>query len=115
MTWISVAFRLAFVVALAALLGWMLGYTLEAVIVVLALVVAFWQYQMQRVQSWLNDPGKPPPDAYGIWGELVSRIYLHQRKHVEVRAQLQSTIEYLQDSFAAIMGHCRTGNVKMQT
>ncbi len=47
-------------------------------------------------------PEQAPPDAYGIWGELVARFYIHQRKNSEAQALLQSTVEYLEDSFAAM-------------
>lgn len=102
MNWISAALRILLLVLLAAALGWFLGHPLESVLAVLALVVGFWLYQMQRVQRWLNDPGKAPPDAWGVWGDLLTRIYTQRRMHLEAQATLQSTIEYLQDSFAAI-------------
>ena len=89
-------------VAVSAALGWMYGYTREAVIFVLLLWIGFWLYQMHRAQLWLNSAEKLPPDADGIWGELFSRIYSQQRTNSRENAQLQSTVEYLQDSFAAM-------------
>ena len=89
-------------VALSAALGSIYGYPQEAVILALLGLIGFWLYQMQRVQVWLNGPEQSPPDAYGIWGELLARIYFHQRKNSEAQALLQSTVEYLEDSFAAM-------------
>jgi two-component system phosphate regulon sensor histidine kinase PhoR len=102
MSWIREAGRILLVLALAAGLGSIYGYAREAVIVVLLVLVGLWLYQMNRVQTWLNAPHQAPPAAYGIWGVLLGRMYLHQRTSEEAQEQLQSTVEYLQDSFAAM-------------
>ena len=102
MGWLTAAVQIFGALVLAALLGSMYGLTLEAVILVLLLLIGFWLYQMERVQLWLKEPKQAPPDAYGIWGELLARIYFHQRKNAEAQARLQSTVEYLQDSFGSM-------------
>jgi len=102
MSWLAAAGRIAVAAALAAAVGSIYGYPLEAVIAVLLALIGFWLYQMQRVQLWLNEPKQAPPDAYGIWGELLARIYIHQKRNSEAQAQLQSTVQYLEDSFAAM-------------
>jgi two-component system phosphate regulon sensor histidine kinase PhoR len=102
MSWFAASIRILVVTLVAAALGAYYGFAVEAIIALLLLVIGVWLYQMQRVQTWLNDPGEAPPDAFGIWGELLTRIYSLQRQHVEAQARLQSTVEYLQDSFAAI-------------
>jgi two-component system, OmpR family, phosphate regulon sensor histidine kinase PhoR len=102
MSWFTAASRIAVVATLSAALGSICGYPQETVILVLLALIGFWLYQMQRVQLWLNEPNQAPPDAYGIWGELLARIYFHQRKNLEAQALLQSTVEYLEDSFAAM-------------
>jgi len=94
--------RILLIVGLAAALGAMYGYMLEAAVTVLLAVFAGWYYQLHRVKVWLNAPEELPPDAGGIWGDLLARMYLHQRKNTEAQAHLQSTVEYLQDSFAAM-------------
>jgi len=102
MSWLAAASRIVLVVALSAALGSMYGYPREAVILALLGLIGFWLYQMQRVQVWLNGPEQSPPDAYGIWGELLARIYFHRRKNLEAQALLQSTVEYLENSFKAM-------------
>ncbi|NQX89038.1 MAG: phosphate regulon sensor histidine kinase PhoR [Halioglobus sp.] len=102
MSWVSASIRVLVVVLLAGALGAYYGIALEAITAALVLVILFWVYQMHRVQAWLDNPGEAPPDAFGIWGELLTRMYALQRQHMEAQAQLQSTVEYLQDSFAAI-------------
>lgn len=102
MSWVTEASRLLLLLALSAALGSLYGYAQEAIILVLLAWIGFWLYQMQRMHLWLNNPDKLPPDAYGSWGELFTRIYFRQRKSSKEQAQLQSTVEYLQDSFAAM-------------
>jgi len=83
-------------------LGWFYGQPLWAVAGTLVALVVHWLIQMRRVQVWLLDPEQPPPEIYGIWGDLLSRIYQQQKKAREAQAQLQSTVDYLQDSFASM-------------
>ena len=102
MSWYKALVRLLLLLALSAALGSLYGYAREAVILTLVAWIGFWLYQMQRAQLWLNDPRQLPPDAYGSWGEIFARIYSQQKKSSEVQARLQSTVEYLEDSFAAM-------------
>jgi two-component system phosphate regulon sensor histidine kinase PhoR len=102
MSWLAAATRIGFLVILAALLGGYFGYPWAAVIVTMVLLIAYWLYQMRLIQLWLNDPGQRPPDVYGIWGDLLAQIYQHHRKDREVQEQLQSTVDYLRDSFSSM-------------
>jgi two-component system phosphate regulon sensor histidine kinase PhoR len=102
MSWLSVAFRVAALLAAAGLLGWYYGEPLWAVAGTLVALVAHWLLQMRKVQIWLQNPEQTPPEIYGIWGDLLSRIYQQQKKSREAQARLQSTIDYLQDSFASM-------------
>jgi len=102
MSWLAAAGRILALAAACTLIGWFYGYPLEAFTLSLCGLVGFWLYQMQRVQNWLRDPVQPPPDAFGIWGELLAQIYQHQRRNREVQKQLQAHVNYLQDSFASM-------------
>jgi two-component system phosphate regulon sensor histidine kinase PhoR len=102
MSWSATAIRIIFAVIAASLVGGYYGYALQTVVVLLLCLIVLWIYQMYRVQDWLHDPELPPPDAYGVWGELLARIYLHQRKDREVRKQLEENIKYLRDSFSSM-------------
>jgi two-component system phosphate regulon sensor histidine kinase PhoR len=102
MSWFAAVGQILFLVVASAALGSLYGYPLQAIILVLLAIFAFWFYQMRRVQQWLREPTQTPPDTYGIWGELLSRIYAHQRKNLEAQKRLQFTVKYLQDSFAAM-------------
>lgn len=102
MSWLSAASRIFYLTALAAALGWYYGRPLLAVALALLCLVLFWLYQLRRVQRWLEDPEQPPPDIYGLWGDLLARIYLNQRRNRETRERLQSTVKYLRDSMASM-------------
>lgn len=102
MSWLAAVGPIFMLVLLSAAVGGIYGRPLEAMILGLLGLIGFWLYQMQRVQLWLKEPKQAPPDVYGIWGELLARIYVHQRKNMDDQSRLQSTVEYLQDSFAAI-------------
>jgi two-component system, OmpR family, phosphate regulon sensor histidine kinase PhoR len=102
MSWLAAASRIVLVAALSAALGSIYGYPQEAVILALLGLIGFWLYEMQRVQIWLNGPEQSPPDAYGIWGELLTRIYFHRKRSMEAQVLLQSTVEYLENSFKAM-------------
>ncbi|MGL4566195.1 MAG: phosphate regulon sensor protein PhoR, partial [Halioglobus sp.] len=102
MSWLSAAFRIGLLLAVAGLLGWHYGQPLWAVAATLFSLVLFWIYQMQRVQSWLRSPGLPPPATYGIWGDIISQIYQLQKQGRDSSAQLQSTVDYLQASFSSM-------------
>jgi two-component system phosphate regulon sensor histidine kinase PhoR len=102
MTWLTAAARICTLLFVAAVLGWYYGQPLAAVTIALVGLVLLWLYQMYQVQRWLRQPGEPPPEVYGIWGDLLSQIYQLQRKGGEARARLQSTVDYLQDSFASM-------------
>jgi len=97
-----VATRVFFLTVLAAAVGFYYGYPWVAVMITLISVLAYWLYQLRRMQLWLQDPRQRPPDVYGIWGELLAQIYVHQRKNKEVQESLRSTVNYLQDSFASM-------------
>ncbi len=102
MGWMAALGRISLLVAAAAIIGAIYGYPLAGAAIALVGVILFWQVQMHRVQSWLSDPKKLPPDVYGIWGELSARIYLQQRNHKKVQKRLQSNIDHLQDSLSSM-------------
>ena len=102
MSWRSAALKVAMLLAAAALLGWYYGHPLWAVAGALVGLVVHWLIQMRRVQIWLQDPEQSPPEIYGIWGDLLSHLYQQQKQGRKARADLQSTVDYLQDSFASM-------------
>ena len=85
MTWLSAAVRIGTLLAVCASVGWYYGKPLVAVTCALAGLVVLWLYQMYRVQQWLRESGRPPPEIYGIWGDLLSQIHQLQKRGGEAR------------------------------
>lgn len=101
-TWLSTVVRILSINGVALAIGWYLGHPLQAVLLSLAGLVVFWLYQLRVIQRWLQHPEQPPPDSFGIWGDILSRIYRQQKEAREARSRLQSTVDYLRESFAAM-------------
>jgi two-component system phosphate regulon sensor histidine kinase PhoR len=102
MSWLKAAVPLLASVALAAVLGSLYGYMLETIILALALWLMVWMYQLQKLKSWLNAPEKAPYDSPGVWSDIFTRIYSQHKTSRDAQARLQSTVNYLQESFAAM-------------
>ena len=102
MEWLTALSRLAGVILLGTSLGWYLGSPLWGTLIAALAALVFWSTQIWRLQQWLGDSSTPPPDLYGIWGEVIARIYKYQREATANQERLQSTIDYLLDSFSAM-------------
>ena len=102
MPWISLIFRLLCFLGAGTALGWYTGQPWLGAVAALALVLLFWCYQMWRLLHWLEFSGELPKGIYGLWGEIVSRIYRRQKEDEKTRQHLQSTVDYLLESFASM-------------
>jgi len=102
MQWFVPTSRILAFVAGGILLGWYFGYPLAGATLALLAVVMFWSYQMSRLQQWLQAPDSPPGDIYGVWGDIVAHIYRRQRVAAMDQKRLQSTLDYLLESFASM-------------
>lgn len=98
----AAVFRLLGFVALGAALGWYLGNALYGALAAALAVLLFWTVQIWRLRRWLADTDQAPPDLHGIWGEMIARIYKQQRDATATGSRLQTTVDYLLDSFAAM-------------
>jgi len=94
--------KLLFLLLGSMAVGWMLGYPAEAVAVGFGLVSLNWLLQIWRMRRWLEQPDQLPPESSGLWGVVYSTIYRLQRENREARLRLQSTVDYLQESFASM-------------
>ena len=100
--WLTSLRRVLLLVFLGFFIGWLFGYALIGASLSIAAVLVHWFYQLWRIQVWLSQPETAPPEGYGIWGDVFDRIYHLRRKEKEARQQLQSTVDYLRDSFASM-------------
>jgi two-component system phosphate regulon sensor histidine kinase PhoR len=100
--WFSTISRILLLVACGTGVGWYFGFPAPAAAITLLAILCFWSYQMWRLQQWLQAPGQSPADIHGIWGEVVARIYKQQRDATANQQRLQSTVDYLLESFASM-------------
>jgi len=94
--------KLLLVLAASAVVGYLSGYTLEALSLGLAGVAGSWLWQLWRMRRWLENPEQAPPEGSGIWGLIYDTIYGLQRENRDARSRLQSTVDYLRSSFASM-------------
>ncbi|MEB0041751.1 phosphate regulon sensor histidine kinase PhoR [Pseudomonas sp. MH10] len=70
----------------------------------LGIYLAWTLKQLLRMHNWLREhkPDEPPPDGYGLWGDVFDSIYHQQRRDQRVHARLQAVIDRIQESTAAL-------------
>ncbi|GIZ13711.1 phosphate regulon sensor protein PhoR [Pseudomonas sp. NCCP-436] len=86
------------------LLGFITGEYGWAMAAGLALHLGWTLSQLLRLHKWLLEhrPDEPPPDGYGLWGEVFDSIYHLQRRNQKARGRLQAVIDRVQESTAAL-------------
>lgn len=101
-SWLIEIRGLLLLVLAAGSIGWAFGYVPEAVAVALVVLMGYWLYQILRIRDWLADPSVDPPESTGLWGALFDQIFRLRQQNLEAQQQLQSTVDYLRDSFMSI-------------
>jgi two-component system, OmpR family, phosphate regulon sensor histidine kinase PhoR len=85
-------------------IGLISGYYGWSLAAGLGVYLAWTLKQLLRMHEWLRQhkPDEPPPDGYGLWGEVFDSIYHLQRRDQRVRGRLQAVIDRVQESTAAL-------------
>jgi two-component system phosphate regulon sensor histidine kinase PhoR len=98
-----VALRVVAAVALGAMLGWLAGYLWVGICGALALYLAWNLWQLRQLHFWLQHRGvADPPDAAGLWGDVVAQVVrLHRRKRFH-KERLTRLFRELRRSTAAM-------------
>ncbi|HKS15043.1 MAG TPA: phosphate regulon sensor histidine kinase PhoR [Pseudomonas sp.] len=96
--------HLLLLIAACLLCGLITGHYGWALAAGLALYLGWTLKQLLRLHDWLrhHKPDQPPPDGYGLWGEVFDSIYHLQRRDQRVRGRLQAVIDRVQESTAAL-------------
>jgi two-component system phosphate regulon sensor histidine kinase PhoR len=96
--------RLLLLIGACLLLGLLTGEYAWALAAGLAVHLGWTLSQLLRLHKWLKDhrPDEPPPDGYGLWGEVFDSIYHLQRRNQRARGRLQAVIDRVQESTAAL-------------
>ncbi|KGF64249.1 phosphate regulon sensor histidine kinase PhoR [Pseudomonas lutea] len=96
--------HLLMLVTVSLLAGLISGHYGGCLAIGLGLYLAWTLKQLLRLHEWLrhHKPDEPPPDGYGLWGEVFDSIYHLQRRDQRVRGRLQAVIDRVQESTAAL-------------
>jgi two-component system phosphate regulon sensor histidine kinase PhoR len=91
-------------VSVCLLLGLITGEYAWTLVIGLAGYVIWHLQQLLRLHKWLRtrQGDEPPPDGYGLWGEVFDSIYHLLRRNQKVRGRLQAVIDRVQESTAAL-------------
>jgi two-component system phosphate regulon sensor histidine kinase PhoR len=101
-TWRAELRKLFFFLAICLAIGWVSGYPVAGLAVGFGITNTVWLYRIWRMRRWLEHPEQLPPEGSGLWGVVYSTIYRLQKENREARLKLQSTVDYLQGSFASM-------------
>lgn len=101
--WKSELYRLLLWLCGALLVGWLLNLTPWALAAVACAFAGRSIYHLHQLQQWLSQrPGVEPPEAGGLWGEVMDNLYRMQQKDRRERVRLRALIGYLRESFASL-------------
>lgn len=102
-SWIAEFYVCLLVVALAWGLGWLLDYPSGFASCALLACLA-WQFrQAAKFQAWLRQGlDHEPPDARGVWGDLMDQLFVYMRERRVERKWLEFELSHLKDSFAVL-------------
>ena len=105
--WITELGKLLTAVVAALLLGLMLDIGAWLAMFVLLAYAIWFLARLRDLNHWLlTNKGEQPPEASGLWGVAFDRIYRLQKRQEQAQVELQSTVDYLQDSFASLGDGC---------
>jgi two-component system, OmpR family, phosphate regulon sensor histidine kinase PhoR len=85
-------------------LGALVGYPLELLVLVLLAMVIRHLSQRSKALEWMAavDENTPPPEGDGSWGQLFDALYELQKTNLAERQRLESSIDYFERSFSAM-------------
>ena len=102
-SWKSEFYRLLMWLGGALLIGWLLNLVPWALAVVACAFAVRSIYHLHQLQQWLSHrPGIEPPEAGGLWGEVMDGLYRMQQKDRRERVRLRALIGYLRESFTSL-------------
>ena len=100
---IEEARRIAGLLLVAFLLGWILDQILLVLLISVAGYLGWHLYNLMRLERWLRE-GKSytPPESFGLWGEVFTDIYRLQRRHKKRNKRLVKLISRFRETTEAM-------------
>ena len=98
-----ITFRLVLILAASAFVGWLLGYTLLALLAT-CLVLLFWHYRhLFKLVDWLwQSKAISPPQSEGIWGRVYDGLYRQIKQNRQKTKALNEKIRRFRDGAEAL-------------
>lgn len=101
--WKSELYRLLLWLGGALLIGWLLDLTPWMLAFAACAFAARSIYHLHHLQQWLaHRSALEPPEAGGLWGEVMDGLYRMQQKDRRERVRLRALISYLRESFTSL-------------
>jgi two-component system, OmpR family, phosphate regulon sensor histidine kinase PhoR len=101
--WKSELYRLLLWLCGALLIGWLLNVVPWALALAAFAFAARSIYHLHHLQQWLLHRALiEPPEAGGMWGEVMDGLYRMQQKDRRERVRLRALIGYLRESFTSL-------------
>ena len=101
--WLAELWIVGGLVAAAALLGYLAGGVLWWMAGAGALYAALNVHNAASQIRWLRDEGDgPPPDSFGVWGEVLHRVNQERREAREAAREAETLVEQYERSVQAL-------------
>lgn len=93
--WVMEITRLGVLGAVAVVIGLLIGQLSWSLTAAAAVALAFHLVQLYRLHRWIvNDEDRNnPPDAGGVWGELIDVLYRFGKRHRKRKERLARLLE----------------------
>ncbi|MEQ6885309.1 phosphate regulon sensor histidine kinase PhoR [Salicola sp. Rm-C-2C1-2] len=96
--------RLSLLLIASLLIGSMTSRPALLLAVALAVYAGWMLHRLIQLQNWLKRSSREaePPEAPGLWGEILDDIHRLQKRHLHTRDRLQSMINRVRESTNAL-------------
>lgn len=101
--WPAVIGRLAIVLLVFALLGWLVNHLVLGMLVGTTAYLAWNLYNQVLLERWLREGRKlEPPDSRGLWGAIFNGIYRLQKRQRRRRKRLATILQGVRETINAM-------------
>lgn len=101
--WTNEVWRVITSLALALFFGWLTGYVMPALLLVVSLWFVSYFVLLAKLDHWLRfDRKQEPPHASGLWGEVFTGIYRLQQRARKRNKRLVKAINRFRETTAAL-------------